>query len=1169
MRTLDPAFQSALDSGQFDPYFRVSISDRYSLLQLLYTQPIGYKLDELTLSFTIQTDVYLDYPFFRTGIRLERGITLGDDVLTVATSDFYIVNTIWDGNFQTFNCHLVPEAHFSAQGDYTYHAVIDGFCSTFGLTALYLEPAADWLDFQFLPTGKTLTLNNAQQFFTLIRQKYFIFACDWGENQILFYTPFTHVADPLYHVDGYHYDVDYSVFHRRQYLWRDELDTTHLTEPSFELHATPDATVDTILSMLDLGSGRLLAGGKKTNHAPIFRSTDYGLTWSSYDTSALGGFHTNILSLITPAPGVILACGNYPGFILRSTDYGFSWSEVLTADMDTIQVLTDCGEGVILAAYIQPAGTARVRFYRSEDFGLTWSDLGTDLHWLAAYASGVYSLISLGNGVVLAGTRPNGRVFRSEDNGDTWEYAEVLDTETGVYSLLALGGGRVAAGTYPAAKVFISEDDGQTWTMKVDFDAPDTFVYSLVTLGGGVILAGTGPGGNVYRSLDNGENWEYVQQLGSEKEVRAFLALSNGMVLASTNDHGQIYHSLNCGASLDLIHNLGFMPSTAHEPTAYFQLAPPKFDRFPLNLKYQCTDYIRIDLPTGGTYDLLCASVTEVLDLSKKSMAWYMELTETPWLSNTAVGALPGTIERVAAYTPLVTSSFGKNMTAAQNNLQAFADCFDDYSPVLINEDPPTVNIQGKDFVWCTDDSTLYIWQGMDWAAVAGGGGSGDISGSGTAGQLTQFSAVKTITSAKLIAPTDNILTLKSTSAASLELALTAGKTLTLTATDNYNLTVPQSGTAALLEAGNVFTSVNRIEVTLTTIPEVEDYSFLGVYGTIANTDDLDVGIGNIFRVTASPAAGKTLSWANALMGKIIYTSGSIDTFTALTGFVSGHDAEISSAYAITAGLDAESGTIESFFGIYVFAGSGPTITNNYGLFIDDFGIGTELNYAIYTNAGTVHFGDSIEQVSNINIAGSIWSVNFAPSSLVSSGGNIFGVTSLPASITLASGKYYDGIVSSLNNVTVSSGTASLYMFYASQPTGSVTGTLATLAGVYVDDMNKASTNYAIYTKAGTVHFGDSVELASGKNLTLAAGNIITDTTTGTQIATAITQKIAFYGKTPIVQRSGSAQAAAPAGGTGATAGAYDTATHRNTMITLVNEMRDTLIALGLFKGSA
>lgn len=81
--------------------------------------------------------------------------------------------------------------------------------------------------------------------------------------------------------------------------------------------------------------------------------------------------------------------------------------------------------------------------------------------------------------------------------------------------------------------------------------------------------------------------------------------------------------------------------------------------------------------------------------------------------------------------------------------------------------------------------------------------------------------------------------------------------------------------------------------------------------------------------------------------------------------------------------------------------------------------------------------------------------------------------------------------------------------------------------------------------------------------------NVVLGSTTGTKFGTAITQKLGFYNATPVVQRAAAAQAAAPAGGTGATAGAYDTSAHRDSMIALVNEMRTVLVNLGLMKGSA
>ena len=73
--------------------------------------------------------------------------------------------------------------------------------------------------------------------------------------------------------------------------------------------------------------------------------------------------------------------------------------------------------------------------------------------------------------------------------------------------------------------------------------------------------------------------------------------------------------------------------------------------------------------------------------------------------------------------------------------------------------------------------------------------------------------------------------------------------------------------------------------------------------------------------------------------------------------------------------------------------------------------------------------------------------------------------------------------------------------------------------GFYVAAQSGAATlNYSIYTNAGLIHFGDTVDLASGKNLTLLAGNITTDTTTGTKIGTATNQKLALFNATPVVQ---------------------------------------------------
>lgn len=70
----------------------------------------------------------------------------------------------------------------------------------------------------------------------------------------------------------------------------------------------------------------------------------------------------------------------------------------------------------------------------------------------------------------------------------------------------------------------------------------------------------------------------------------------------------------------------------------------------------------------------------------------------------------------------------------------------------------------------------------------------------------------------------------------------------------------------------------------------------------------------------------------------------------------------------------------------------------------------------------------------------------------------------------------------------------------------------------------------------------------------------------GTVLGQSATDKIGFHGATPVVQAANTA--AAPAGGTGTTAGAYDTAANRDSMIALVNAMRTVLINAGLMAAS-
>lgn len=77
------------------------------------------------------------------------------------------------------------------------------------------------------------------------------------------------------------------------------------------------------------------------------------------------------------------------------------------------------------------------------------------------------------------------------------------------------------------------------------------------------------------------------------------------------------------------------------------------------------------------------------------------------------------------------------------------------------------------------------------------------------------------------------------------------------------------------------------------------------------------------------------------------------------------------------------------------------------------------------------------------------------------------------------------------------------------------------------------------------------------------------ETPDGLRMGVAATDLIAFYGATPVAQRaSGSGAAASSTASTTTTPWGYATSTQANAIVTLVNEIRATMVGLGLMVGT-
>lgn len=179
-RTLNATLKAALESGSFNAYIQMKWGVNYS-------DVLKYKLTGTTLEAEVN-------PMYGSPdtVQLVRGVTIAGVEYSLTTSKFYVIerevqsfqSTSFDGKFKA---QLFPKEYISIAGDDTYENVITAFCTAFGKTAVFDQPSAAIWQANFFPSGKNYTSNNAFSFLNVLAQKYFIYACDYGDEKVLFF----------------------------------------------------------------------------------------------------------------------------------------------------------------------------------------------------------------------------------------------------------------------------------------------------------------------------------------------------------------------------------------------------------------------------------------------------------------------------------------------------------------------------------------------------------------------------------------------------------------------------------------------------------------------------------------------------------------------------------------------------------------------------------------------------------------------------------------------------------------------------------------------------------------------------------------------------------------------------------------------------------------------
>ena len=119
---------------------------------------------------------------------IERGAKISGTEYPIQSGLYFIKSYNEDYGTITITGSSFPNIKINiAAGSGTYQAVIQAFCTAIGKTAVFKKASDPWLTYQFLQTGKPLTLNKAELFENLLKQKFCILVYETSPKNLVFY----------------------------------------------------------------------------------------------------------------------------------------------------------------------------------------------------------------------------------------------------------------------------------------------------------------------------------------------------------------------------------------------------------------------------------------------------------------------------------------------------------------------------------------------------------------------------------------------------------------------------------------------------------------------------------------------------------------------------------------------------------------------------------------------------------------------------------------------------------------------------------------------------------------------------------------------------------------------------------------------------------------------
>ena len=299
----------------------------------------------------------------------------------------------------------------------------------------------------------------------------------------------------------------------------------------------------------------------------VYASADTGATWSQL-TDPSSGATLGGISCDSTGQYVVVTAGT--AGIFRSTDYGVTWtvtSAPLTASQSYGPLVGDTTGTFLLAC-----DTAHSTVYLSSNAGESWTSTystatnvaisGNGVQRFATGSSGIvhqfgtaaWSLmtgvvyapvvISVNNQYMVAIRYPssgNDRVVYSSDSGATWTNADDFGN---VQYIAADSSGQYVVAMLDTGAVYRSSDYGATFSQLMN--VPDSQNYGIVSSSDGTRLILTSNAGGIYVSADSGGSWMKMYQNG---------AIAAGTLIASYS--GQFIYLVINGNSVSISYDYG------------------------------------------------------------------------------------------------------------------------------------------------------------------------------------------------------------------------------------------------------------------------------------------------------------------------------------------------------------------------------------------------------------------------------------------------------------------------------------------------------------------------------------------------------------------------------------------------------------------------------------